>query len=213
MNLDRFKFGLISVLILNTASICIKAIFCPNQSNSTALKFEIPHFIELSNSKIQSVAIHENQKTFQSGRKYQYQQNKNKIDIEVLYLTNTSGDIKEYLQVYRSISLVQPPVIRQKAEVGFYGLFKIENRSYLSACINPRGESTFTGTQFARNRNLYDIRADRIILWLFSSTSLRDQRCVWVQVSTANGDREMLEKIWFDIYPTLNYLFSKSAEI
>jgi cyanosortase A-associated protein len=209
MNLDRFRVSLISILTLSTVSVWAKTIIFPSQNGFT--QFEIPALIELSNSKIQSVVINENQKTFQSGRRYQ----QNAIDIEIRHLVNTGGDIEEYLRVYRSMSLTQAPTIRQREDIGFYGLFTEQNRSYLSACINPRGESTFTGTQFARNRNLYDIRVDRIIPWLFTSASLRDQRCLWVQISTPttfDRDYSTLEKTWFSLYPTLRDRFSKSAE-
>lgn len=204
MKTDRFKLIYVCALTVGTITVLIKAHFYPNQPAVT--EFEIPKTLELSGWMLKSSSsIHENQRTFQSGRQYQYQQNQNTIDIEIQHLVNTDGDIKQYLQVYRSVTLTQSPTIQQKN--GFYGLFNHQNRSYLSACINPKGESTFTGTQFARNRNLYDIRVDRIVPWLFSSASLRDQRCLWVQLSTT-GDRETLEKVWFAIYPTLRDRFT-----
>lgn len=208
MKTDRFRVGLVSMLTISTISVGLKTTFFPNQSSTT--QFEIPQFLELSGSKIQSVSLSEkHQKTFQSGGRYQYQQQQ--INIEIRHLVDTDGSVKEFLQVYQSIALNQNPSVRRKEGIGFYGLFTHQNRSYLSACINPRGESTFTGTQFARNRNAHDIRFDRIIPWLFTASSLRDQRCLWVQLSTSEtSDRaySILENIWFELYPTLNDRFN-----
>jgi cyanosortase A-associated protein len=210
MQIDRFRVGLVSILTISTISVGLKTAFFPNQSSMT--QFEIPQFLELSSSKIQSVSLSEkHQKTFQSGKRYQYQQKQTVIDIEIRHLVNTDGSVKEFLQVYQSMTLNQTPSIRRKEGIGFYGLFTHQNRSYLSACINPRGESTFTGTQFGRNRNLYDIRLDRIIPWLFTASSLRDQRCLWIQLSTPEtSDRaySILENTWFELYPTLHDRFS-----
>ncbi|MCU0549615.1 MAG: cyanoexosortase A system-associated protein, partial [Leptolyngbya sp. Prado105] len=160
------------------------------------------------NWKLQSSnRLYATQKTFESGRQYQYQQGKSTIDIEIRHLVNTEGNIKDYLQVYRSMTLQQPPDIRQKD--GFYGIFTHQDRTYLSACVNSRGGSTFSGTQFARNRNLQDIRPDRIVPWLLGAESLRDQRCLWVELSVANRDREHLENVWFQLYPTLRNRFGQ----
>lgn len=204
MKNDRFKFIYVCVLTAGTIAVLIKAHFYPNKPATTA--FEVPQSLELPDWTLKSSSvINDNQMTFQSGRNYEYQQKQTTIDIEVRHIVNTDADVRQYLQVYQSINLTQPPTVQHKN--GFYGLFAYQNRSYLSACINPKGESTFTGIQFARNRNLYDIRLDRIVPWLFSAASLRDDRCLWVQLSTANGDRELLEKVWFKLYPTLRDRF------
>ncbi|BAU14344.1 hypothetical protein LEP3755_48910 [Leptolyngbya sp. NIES-3755] len=206
MKNDRFKFIYICVLTVGTIAVLIKAHFYPNKPTKTA--FEIPQTLNLPNWSLQSSsAINENQSNFQSGKIYQYQQNQTAIDIEVRHIVNTDGDVRDYLQVYQSIALSTSPTVRYKD--GYYAIFTHQNRSYLSACINPKGESTFTGVQFARNRNLYDIRLDRIVPWIFSATSLRDERCLWVQLSTLNRDREGLEKTWFDLYPNLRKQFTR----
>lgn len=204
MKNDRFKLIYVCVLTAGTIAVLIKAHFYPNKPIRTA--FEIPQNLELPDWSLKSSrVINDNQSTFQSGKNYQYQQKQNTIDIEIRHIINTDGDVRDYLQVYQSIALTQPPTLQNKN--GFYGVFTHQNRTYLSACINPKGESTFTGVQFARNRNLFDIRPDRIALWLFSSTSLRDERCLWVQLSTTNRDRELLEKTWFTLYPKLRDRF------
>ncbi|GAP97699.1 cyanoexosortase A system-associated protein [Leptolyngbya sp. NIES-2104] len=203
MKHDRFKFIYICVLTAGTIAVLIKAHFYPNKPIQAT--FEVPQTLDLPDWSLKSSSpINDNQRTFQSGRTYQYQQKQTTIDIEIRHIINTDGDVRDYFQVYQSIVPTQP-IIQQKN--GFYGLFTHQNRTYLSTCINPKGESTFTGVQFARNRNLYDIRPDRIALWLFSSTNLRDERCLWVQLSTTNRDRELLEKTWFTLYPKLRDRF------
>jgi cyanosortase A-associated protein len=205
MQIDRFRVTLISALTVGTIAVLIKSNFFPTPPKIT--QFEIPKGLALPNWTLKSSQIlYAAQQTFQSGRQYQYRQGKDTIDIEIRHLVNTEGSIKDYLKVYKSVDLHSPD-IRQNN--GFYGIFTHQNRTYLSACVNPRGESTFSGTQFARNRNLQDIRLDRILPWLLGSESLRDDRCLWVELSVANGDRELLENVWFQLYPTLRNRFQQ----
>lgn len=211
--IERFRLGLIVLLLSSVLIVFAKINLSPNQKHTVT--FTLPSTVSLLGWQSRlSELIHENYPNFQSGRKFQYYQNKTTIDAEMRHLVNTDGDVKKYLERYRSMSLSQTPLMRHQKGVGFYGLATEGDRAYLSACINPRGESTFTGIQFGRNRNMLDLRVDRILPWLLGATELRDHRCLWVILSIqAEGNAEknyrVLEAAWFSLYPDLQAYFSQ----
>lgn len=146
-----------------------------------------------------------------ASRQYRYIQNNLPLDIHMLYVVNSSGkfNLKSTVKNYfsRELPLSLPlQILRHQEGIGFYNLFTVEQRAYLNACINPRGGSTITQLQFMLNRYLYDIRPDRIILWLVGEAPLRDRRCLWTHLSiplnntSSNNAYQILETAWFSWY-------------
>lgn len=139
-----------------------------------------------------------------SGRHYRYIQ-KIPLDIEMRYLVNTDGDVKKLLNSYTPIRFSEQLPLRQQQKVGFYSLFIYQERAYLSACINSSGGSTVTDRQFRHNRNIYDVPSTRFIFWLLNQIELRDERCLWANLSvplkeSTADSYKTLEKAWFDWY-------------
>ena len=141
-----------------------------------------------------------------SGRHYQYVQNGLTLDIEMRYIDNSPGHVKYFI---RSIlpSLNQLSLnLRQQEGVGFYYLFAYQQRAYISTCINSRGGSTVTESQFQQNRYLYDINLGRLVPWLLGQEPFQDKRCLWAQLSiplknsTSEDAYQTIEKAWFDWY-------------
>lgn len=143
------------------------------------------------------------------GRHYRYIQNGLHLDINVYYEVETTGDVKNLIENHTAIefSLNQPSIIlRKQQQIGSYGLFADQKRAYLDACINSRGGSTFSASQFNKNRIRYDIHFNRIVLWLLGQQSLRDRRCLWthlsipLNLSSPESAYALLEKAWFSWY-------------
>ena len=133
---------------------------------------------------------------------YQYTQKGQPLDIEMRYLQDNASVPKLIRSFYQASST---PIVRQHPGVGKYGLgVDKQNRAYLSACINPRGSSTFTQTEFITNRYLYDVRPDRLVNLMLGKELLLDKRCVWAHLSVPlNGSSpeaayQVLENAWFD---------------
>ena len=120
------------------------------------------------------------------GRHYRYIQNDLHLDIKMRYEVETNGDVKGLIRERNDIkfSLNKPLlVVRQHEQLGFYGLFIYQNRAYLDACINSQGGSTFTQEQFSYNRLHYDVQFKDLLAWLFIQQPLRDNRCLWTDLS------------------------------
>jgi cyanosortase A-associated protein len=132
---------------------------------------------------------------------YRYIDNSLPLDIEMRYLQNVSNaDISSLLQRYTSIK--SSAIMHQRDGIGYYGLGVNKQQAYLSACINPRGNSTFTHTQFRNNRYFKDLRIDRLLPVLQGQEALIDKRCLWVYMSipvhnsSPEAAHQTLEKVW-----------------
>ncbi len=143
------------------------------------------------------------------GIHYRYQQNNLPLDIKMRYEVETDGNVRQITEnnsEVRFLQLKSQPVIRQHQQLGFYGLFVYEQRAYLDACINSRGGSTFTSAQFDTNRIRYDSQLNRLIPWLLGQQNLRDNRCLWAQLSiplyksSPQSAYKVLETAWFSWY-------------
>lgn len=150
----------------------------------------------------------------QGGRSYRYQQNGTTLEID-LHQMVSDGNVSRYLFVHSPVRTANANLnVKFRPNVGYYGIVSAENKAYLSACINPRGDSTVTEQQFTHNRYAHDLRPGRLIPWLLGQESLIDYRCLWTLMSvpinakptTASTERaaleakayEQLETTWLD---------------
>lgn len=143
-----------------------------------------------------------------SGRTYYYQQKNHQLTVEMVYSFETNGNIANFFENYTSV----PPAVAQLSEkheqfdrqTGYYLLFENQEQVHLASCINPRGKSTITLSQFQRNRYLYDISPKRLFRWFFKSESLRDLRCIWINMYMPLDEERaeqmflVLENSWLD---------------
>ena len=155
-----------------------------------------------------------------SAKRYQFVQRKLSLELESRYVIHTDGNLNRLIGRYKKIpisALTPSTVIREKSEVGFYGLSSFRDQAYLDACINQRPGSTFTQTQFMANQTSYRMHPQQIIALLWGQERLNDHRCLWVHLvvpldkTSPKSTEAMLEKAWFSLYPQLHAHFSKSS--
>ncbi|BCL35184.1 cyanoexosortase A system-associated protein [Nostoc sp. MS1] len=203
----RFKF-LASILGLGIL-VTAKSILFPNPDKPKISNFVFPQEVPLAQwqptlvNSIEHSSIDNPDLIAQ--KHYRYVRNSIPLDIEMRYLGNFyEADIGMYLE--RNFGIKSFKIIRQKNGVGFYALGIDKQKAYLSSCINPRGNSTFTHAQFRDNRFSKDISFHRIIPILIGKEALLDKRCLWVylsipvQGSSHEEAYQVLEKAWFSWY-------------
>jgi cyanosortase A-associated protein len=146
---------------------------------------------------------------------YRYVQNDLPLDIEMRYFDNFYiADVNLLMQQYLSIKK-SSAVVRQQLGVGYYGLGVDQKRAYLSACINPRGGSTFTHAQFRNNRYFNDAQIERLLPVLQGQATLLDMRCIWTHLSiplrnsSPEDAYQVLEKAWVPWYQWWQSRFPK----
>ena len=145
--------------------------------------------------------------TFLVGRHYQYLQNNYPLDIEMRYVVRTEGEVNKFIVDHPAIQSSPPEdelsgKVIHRQEIGSYLLFVHQERAYLSACINPRGESTVTKEQFRQNQDTYDTQVSRLLPVLLGREYWRDNRCLWTYMSLPLQDSSLektyplLEQAW-----------------
>ncbi|WP_413171770.1 cyanoexosortase A system-associated protein [Anabaena azotica] len=150
----------------------------------------------------------------ESGKDYSYFKNGHKLAVQMRYVVNTRGQSNPFVY-HLSQNLLKDSQnnIKQLKEVGYYTLYNDSKQAYLTACINPRGGSTVTSSQFMKNRYKYDIISNRFLPWIAGQNLIRDDRCIWTQLSipldgyVAHEIYTVLESIWNDNYATWQSLF------
>lgn len=107
----------------------------------------------------------------------------------------------------QAYSSSQPILFRHQPGMGYYGLYSDNQQSSLSSCINARGGSTVTPSQFHRNRWQNDLQLSRITLWLIGRSEIWDHRrlCTHLSIPLTHTSPEeanrLLEAAWFSWYP------------
>lgn len=112
---------------------------------------------------------------------YQFQREGQVLYIDVHYLAPwTDGNISRLLFVNTALRAANAQLQeRYHPETGFYGVLTHQGRAYLTACINPQGQSTLTEQQATQNRYTTGLRPWRVLRWLLGQENLWDGRCLW----------------------------------
>ncbi|WP_375491596.1 cyanoexosortase A system-associated protein [uncultured Nostoc sp.] len=204
---NRIKF---LALIFSTGMLVLgKVILFPNPVKPKVNTFVFPEEVPLAkwqlsvSSPIESLT--KENPNLVAEKHYRYVKNDLPLDIQMRYLQNLyNADIGAYIK--QDFAVTSPPVMRQQKGVGYYGVGVEKQKAYLSSCINPRGNSTFTHPQFRENRYFQDITFDRIMPLLQGKEALLDKRCLWVHLSiplrksSPEAAYQVLEQVWFSWY-------------
>jgi len=184
------RLGLLAVIFVGTTVTWAKLSATPKMANSegtpTASK-PLATTVPLPNWQLvatQPLKLDESQ----GGQRYRYQQNGTTLEIDAHQMVS-DGNVSRYLFVHSPVRTANANLnVKFQPNIGYYGLVSVENKAYLSACINPRGESTVTEQQFTQNRYTHDLRPARILPWLMGQESLIDYRCLWILMSVPIGN-------------------------
>lgn len=132
------------------------------------------------------------------------------VTLEIFFYENPSGGMDQFFEIFspdekRKSAL--PNMTITKDINGFYGLYYTESHAKLSACINPRGNSTVTNEQFLANRRTFDLSPKRFLPVFFGLERLRDWRCLWVNFSVPRekSDENKSSQILVGAWKYLNH--------
>ncbi|HIK50636.1 MAG TPA: cyanoexosortase A system-associated protein [Oscillatoriales cyanobacterium M59_W2019_021] len=149
------------------------------------------------------------------GRFYQYRQDDRVLDVKMRYVVRTRGEVQKFIQDQLKKDKEESNTDKKnekklqvkegyEPDVGHYILLSDTDRAYLSSCINPRGETTFSQDQYKHNQDIYDTEFSRIFPALLGREKWRDDRCLWTYMSMPlNGSTpeeayKVLEAAWWD---------------
>jgi len=207
INPKQIRITFLSLIFGSVLLVLGKIILIPPPEKPKLSKFVFPEKVPLAQwqqSENQSQPKSKDIR-FLAQKRYRYTLNNQYLTIDMAYLNLPGGDFMALLRGYKP--LASSPVVRQDEKIGFYvlGIDK-KQQAYLSTCINPRGGTTLTYSQFNQNRYLYDLQPQRLVSWLFGKQELFDRRCLWAHLSIPLQNTsqktafETLEKAWFSWY-------------
>ena len=210
---------------ISTCLTAVLVMIVPQAGNRAIADFEFPREIELNSqttikssnsldstkpvrSKLERSTTPETKKSgIIASHQYQYTQEPQPIKLEINYIVNTRGDVETYLQNYTSIApeIIETKQIEQIEGVGDHALLVTPERVYLTSCISPRSLSNITQRQFSKYRYQNDLQWQVIKHWLQGKASIRDRRCLWVNLSTpltadTQAAYQSLETAWQEVY-------------
>ncbi|VEP12229.1 conserved hypothetical protein [Hyella patelloides LEGE 07179] len=206
---------LLTTTAIGISLVATYSVINPNAGNHSVATFAFPEQIPLpfweyrGNQAINVSKLNseKSQDVIQSANRYQYQENDTRLDIEVYYLTDTRGNVESLLVEQTKITpeSLKTQEIEQQ-DNGYYSIFSDRDRTYLSSCLNPTGNSTVTQKQFSQNLDRRQLNLKLLGNWLLGKDSIRDRRCLWVTISIPNDNssflqpRGILEQVWQNWY-------------
>ncbi|HBB36248.1 MAG TPA: cyanoexosortase A system-associated protein [Cyanobacteria bacterium UBA8803] len=204
---QKVRIFLLATILGSILLVLGKSLVYPTTANNTVTPFVFPEVVSLPQWQLvkSTPLTHQivEDSEFHGGKHYRYIQDGLPLDIEMRYLINTNGDIKQFIRPYTG---QLAPVLYERPGIGVYSMFVHQGYAYLNACINPRGSSTVTADQFKRNSDLYNVRWDRLVRWSISSAKIQDRRCLWANLSVPvqhpapENTYKILETAWFSWY-------------
>jgi len=180
---------LLAVTTIATAFTLGKSILNPETISPVNQNYTLTDAVGLSQWQLattKSIADHQNQPAeyitgnFITGKNYSYRKQQQTLDIDMRYFADTNGNLKDFIT---SQTGELSTVLRENGDRGSYSIYTNDDKAYLSACINPHGQSTVTSDQFNRNLMTYDTRISNIVPWLLGRAEFRDKRCLWANLS------------------------------
>ena len=126
------------------------------------------------------------------------------LTTEIYWIANSSGETLRHINRYWSLKLGLKDIeTYSHNEIGSYGVFVRQDRTYLSTCLHSAGKTAFAPQDFSKLANS-DL-ANRLLPWIFGFEDLRDWDCFWVNISVASQDlteqqiRQLLEQELLDL--------------
>lgn len=205
---------LLGVNVAIAALVLGKTLLDPNIGQPRP--FELPETVELSqwtltnSEELEPFTLNTGEADYaDEGQRYTYVLNTNAasspaavatLTVEQRYMIDTNGFIERLLMGHKAFqedlavldekggdtSTVDADV-QYKLGLGYSGLFQVGETTYLSACVNPRGESTFFIDHFLHNQSIYDRDPTRLFSVLFGRQAWTDQRCLWTHMALSPG--------------------------
>lgn len=210
-NWEIIRIYILATTAVGVFCVLLKSLTSPNFTRAKSGNLVLPENVPLKAwQQIASTSVGNKTNDYPeeiSTKHYRYIQNNLPLDIEMRYLDSSDGNVQKIFKRYNQLGAAQlSTIVRQQPSIGFYGLLTHQNKASLTACINPQRNSTFKAEQFVQNQMNIDVLSKRFIPWLFAGESLRDRRCLWVNLSIPLKDSSSqkafitLEKAWVDWY-------------
>lgn len=198
---SSLRIPVLAVLFSGALLVVGRAIVTPKLPDAPVSVAAFPPTVPIEGWQLTTTAALKPTEDGIGGQSYQYRQNSQGnqgnqgsqgnqnysnapvLDVELRKMTG-DGNVSRFLFVYSSVKQGNDKIQeRQRSETGAYALLSHAGRAYLTACINPEGNSTVTEQQFIQNRSQNLWQVSRVVTWMMGQGPLSDKRCLWTLMS------------------------------
>lgn len=128
-------------------------------------------------------------------RSYLYQRGKDSLTLNLRYIINTFGDVKNYYATtFEGLPEIEDAT-EIKAEDNYRLEFSSVDRQYLTACLNVEGKTTVSSAQFIAYFRQNYVKPLQLLDWLLGKRLLQDRRCLWIELSTPKASVSSSDRI------------------
>lgn len=206
---NKFRLGVFIVLLAAVLSQAGYALFKPaSDKEKDVATLDYPQEAPLPGwQQVKTLPLEPQAKNQLYGQEYQYKKDGQNLTFQARYYPQVGFNTSYGLIVHKIVppaSIV--PEIKQDPKRGYYAFFEAENKVYLTACLNARGDSTVSQAQSVRNRYANGWTVPSVLGWLALGTDFADSRCLWTVAFVPNGSetltpeaqKTLLETAWLD---------------
>lgn len=216
---QKIRLLLIILTFSGVLAVLIRSLLLPYpQKKNTSENFIYPENVPIVNWQQTGSKFLKNNAKNSEGKKhlYEYNQGNNQVKIQGQYQQYSDSNMSRFLMIETGIPPANTlPQMRYKEGFGYYYLLENEGKTFLTACLNPKGESTVTQDQHTKNRYLKTMGFQRTLLWIIGQQDLTDGRCLWTLISIPTPEDpnpitlenenlektyKQLEEVWFSWY-------------
>lgn len=214
---SQIRIILLALTLFSFLGVILKLTFFPTEEKKQSnINSTFPETVPLSgwqlkeSQKLKLIKTSRLGAGLAPGHIYKYvnnANNKDTLEVEARY-EKYLGTINRYIVIYRNMPTATVAIkTKYKKDIGYYGTFEYQAQAFLTACVNPKGESTVTDKQFTKNTYFHGWGIQRTFLWVIGQQDLLDARCLWtimsVPINSYDPYKLLLEKDLEDEYQKL----------
>lgn len=135
-------------------------------------------------------------------RSYLYQKGDDTLTVNLRYIVNTYGELQYYYYMAFENLPQSTNYFEGSYDDNYYLEFESEGKRYVTACLNVEGKTTVTGSQFLAYTHQVYKKPAKVLNWLMGKQVLRDQRCLWIELSSAQNSpltRSEMMEVWQNV--------------
>jgi cyanosortase A-associated protein len=134
-----------------------------------------------------------------AGQQYRYIQNGAPLTIEMRYFVDTYIHVPSILED-STLASRKPDYKVLNSATGEYARFEEFGKVHQSACVTQYGGTSVSDRQLRQRQNTLPVLSKRFFPWFLGQASLRDLRCVWVNMAietrALNANSQLLDQTW-----------------
>ena len=221
-NGSKLRNSFLATISMGIAVLTVYSTTDPHVGNRRVADFVFPEQISLATwQQLSSESLpisskpDENGESIESAKRYLYRKDDLSLALEMRYLVGARGNIANLLKEHVNLTprIMATQQVKKIPGIGSYLLVEEPNSNsekaqttYVSSCLTSGGESIATHKEFSAVLNQVELTPRLFWDWLWGKDSIRDRRCLWVNIALSSQDGELdhndenLAQVWLELH-------------